>query len=132
VLSCLGTDIEWLHRILLFPSFGSSSRGYCKKDYSRIRYHDEGIDRPCLVILPIVGVSTVFFLFQQSISQVSFVVDFVLCADNKPSTTATAASTPATDVDDPFSHLRVIIIELNPLAEFAGTGLFSWVTDKPV
>ncbi len=34
---------------------------------------------------------------------------------------------------DPCSpDTRVICIEINPLAEFAGEGLFNWVTDKPI
>jgi hypothetical protein len=31
-----------------------------------------------------------------------------------------------------LDSLTCFIVELNPLAEFAGSGLFDWVRDKPV
>jgi hypothetical protein len=46
----------------------------------------------------------------------NFVLDIVLCEPTDPSD----------------GQWKVKIVELNPFAEFAGTGLFSWLTDKPV
>lgn len=35
-------------------------------------------------------------------------------------------------IADHAVRYRVYICEINPLAEFAGTGLFSWLTDRSV
>ena len=35
-------------------------------------------------------------------------------------------------IENELHHYRVYICEINPLAEFAGTGLFSWLTDRNV
>eukprot|EP00300_Choanocystis_sp_HF-7_P003774 c12877_g1_i1.p1 GENE.c12877_g1_i1~~c12877_g1_i1.p1 ORF type:complete len:384 (+),score=74.82 c12877_g1_i1:163-1152(+) len=60
----------------------------------------------------------------------SFVVDFVLATASEQSAGA------ALDMDKrlqlPLEDYHVRLIELNPLAEFAGTGLFDWLRDKPV
>lgn len=35
-------------------------------------------------------------------------------------------------IENQSNHYRVYICEINPLAEFAGTGLFSWLNDRDV
>lgn len=55
----------------------------------------------------------------------SFVIDFVLYHDDDTSFfTVTGLKR--------YQNLNVSVIEINPLAEFAGTGLFSWENDKPI
>lgn len=64
--------------------------------------------------------------FMQKIPLDSYVVDFVL---------ATAKEDQSDENKRlllPLSDYKVWIIELNPLAEFAGAGLFDWLVDKPV
>lgn len=93
----------------------------------------------------------------QAIELDSYVVDFVLCtaseahakaraeagagavasADGKgeaksESKAESKGDGSASSSSDPLPELRVFIIEINPFAEFAGSGLFSWVDDKPV
>jgi len=51
------------------------------------------------------------------------VVDFVLCAPTEAQYTTSK---------DRYSNLLVYVVELNPLAEFASSGLFTWEKDKPV
>eukprot|EP00300_Choanocystis_sp_HF-7_P027665 c32855_g1_i1.p1 GENE.c32855_g1_i1~~c32855_g1_i1.p1 ORF type:complete len:382 (+),score=71.42 c32855_g1_i1:97-1242(+) len=51
--------------------------------------------------------------------------------DDDPAAGSGAGVAPRGDFNADAS-LMVNVIELNPLAEFAGDGLFSWVTDKPI
>jgi len=48
----------------------------------------------------------------------SFVIDYMLVSE-----------TPDQGV---YSNLKVYVVEINPFAEFAGEGLFSWVTEKGI
>jgi len=50
-----------------------------------------------------------------------YVLDFVLC---------TAKEEDYDSSGDRYSNVQVFVIEVNPLAEFAGTGLFTWEKDK--
>lgn len=59
------------------------------------------------------------------------VVDFVLCRDcdasaSPPGTGPIPSAGPGADL----AGLKVYIIELNPFAEFAGSGLFDWTRDR--
>jgi len=60
----------------------------------------------------------------------NFVVDFVLA-------TKTESANPETELlnkrlELSIDQYQVWVVELNPFAEFAGAGLFSWLVDKPV
>lgn len=61
----------------------------------------------------------------------SFVVDFVLATDGRSEGDSNRDDKDR-HLELPLSEYSVWIIELNPLAEFAGTGLFDWLKDKPV
>ncbi|KAH3758857.1 cell division cycle protein 123-like [Pelomyxa schiedti] len=58
---------------------------------------------------------------QPKISIPSYVIDFVLCVPREgeyPGRT------------DRFQNLQIWVVEINPLAEFAGTGMFTWENDR--
>jgi len=48
----------------------------------------------------------------------NYVIDFMLVSE--------------TPEEGPFSNLKVYIVEVNPLAEFAGGGMFTWEHDKHI
>jgi len=48
----------------------------------------------------------------------SFVIDYMLVSE--------------TPHLGPFTNLKVYIVEVNPFAEFAGAGLFSWTEDDDI
>ena len=66
----------------------------------------------------------------QAIPLESFVVDFVLATAQESKTADELARNRRFQL--PLNDYKVWIIELNPLAEFAGAGLFDWLKDKPV
>uniref|UniRef100_A0A6B2LBB7 Cell division cycle protein 123 n=1 Tax=Arcella intermedia TaxID=1963864 RepID=A0A6B2LBB7_9EUKA len=53
----------------------------------------------------------------QKVSLNNFVIDIILISDS---------------TDQPYSNLKVYIVEINPFAEFAGEGLFSWTDPHEV
>lgn len=56
----------------------------------------------------------------------NFVLDLILLEKCKGDEQSHLLSS---DVD--IDNLSVLIVELNPFGEFAGSSLFSWLTDKP-
>eukprot|EP01155_Anaeramoeba_flamelloides_P030618 Anaeramoba_flamelloidesa87125_41.p1 GENE.a87125_41~~a87125_41.p1 ORF type:complete len:286 (-),score=87.49 a87125_41:123-980(-) len=60
----------------------------------------------------------------QEIPFQNFVLDINPCFENDNS--------PLLDEEKDFSQLKIYICELNPLAEFAGSGCFDWVKDRDV
>ncbi len=57
----------------------------------------------------------------------NYVLDFVLCAPTEEQ----YHNQTAFGVDR-LKNLKVFVVEINPMAEFAGSGLFSWEKDKDV
>eukprot|EP01106_Pelomyxa_sp_JSP_P015412 TRINITY_DN52_c0_g1_i15.p1 TRINITY_DN52_c0_g1~~TRINITY_DN52_c0_g1_i15.p1 ORF type:complete len:321 (-),score=71.82 TRINITY_DN52_c0_g1_i15:195-1157(-) len=53
----------------------------------------------------------------------SYVIDFVLCVPSEQGYAGRA---------DRFDNLGLWVVEVNPLAEFAGTGMFTWEKDRDV
>jgi hypothetical protein len=60
----------------------------------------------------------------------NYVVDFVLATVQEPSDPQLVEKNRRMQM--PLQDYKVWVIELNPMAEFAGTGLFNWLVDKPV
>jgi len=59
----------------------------------------------------------------------NYIVDFVLAPDSDSSSSSTTELEQDPNLRN-LEKLKVFIVELNPFAEFAGAGLFDWVTDK--
>lgn len=62
-----------------------------------------------------------FHQLAQKIPLKNYVLDFLLCVDKEENYGMS---------ENRYDNLKLWIVELNPLAEFAGTGLFSWTKDK--
>lgn len=60
---------------------------------------------------------------QPAVSMDNYVVDFLLCVPKEEQFTGRT---------NRFDNLHIWVVELNPLAEFAGTGMFTWEYDRDI
>jgi len=65
----------------------------------------------------------------KAIPLTNYIVDFVLAPQNDSLSSSTAELEQDPNLRN-LDKLKVFIVELNPFAEFAGAGLFDWITDK--